>query len=177
MPSPRPPTTHFPRYWTKIDSAGQRSWSKAHLRSIGSSKSSGNSFRTRPQGILLLPDYSSTCPSKEAAYCGALHCITLADYTFPPHTKLFLRENSKALGPTPWKGASRAVWVDELLNAMPSEVDIARISAVGFRYCYRYEEDADLMMAICNPKFRNQLNDDAFSTILAQHLDKDCNCQ
>ena len=50
---------------------------------------------------MLLPPYSSTCASKEAAYRGALDSITLAHYTFLPHNKLFLRENGKAFGPTP----------------------------------------------------------------------------
>ena len=40
----------------------------------------------KAQQILLLPDNSSTCPSKEAAYCGALDSITLGDYTFLLHT-------------------------------------------------------------------------------------------
>ena len=120
-------------------------------------------------GTLLLPDYSSTCPSKEAAYRGALDSITLANYTFLPGTKLFLRENGKALGPTPCKEGTRAVWVDRSLDALPSEVDIARMSALGFRY----GEDTDLMMPIWSPEFKNQSDDDTVSTILAQHLDQD----
>ena len=123
----------------------------------------------KAQGILLLPDFLSKCPSEEAAYPGTLDSITSADYAFPPHTKLFLRENRKALGPTPWKGGSRADSVEESLNPLPAEVDIAMISAVGFRY----EEDTDLMMPIWSPKFKNQSDDDAVSTSLAQHPDRD----
>ena len=120
----------------------------------------------KAQRILLLLDYSSTCPSKEAAYLGALDSITLADYTLPPHTRLYLRENGKALGPTPWKGGTRVVWVDRSLYALPLQVDIARISAVGFRY----EEDGDSMMLIWSPRFENQSDDDVVPTILAPRL-------
>ena len=93
----------------------------------------------------------------------------MADYTFPPHTKVFLREDGKALGPTPWKGDTRAVWVDGSLDALPSKVDVARTLAVGFRY----DEDSDVMMQIWSPKFKKQSDESAVSTILAQHLDKD----
>ena len=163
----------FPRHWIEMDSSWQRflskdfiwaspplEWLKQVVRMFISDKA---------QGIILLPDCSSTCPSKGGAYCGALDSITLADYTFRPHTKLLFSKNGKALGPTPWKVGTRAVWVKRSLDSLPSEVDIARISAVGFRY----EEDTDLMMPIWSPKFRNQSVDDAVSTILAQLLDKD----
>ena len=70
----------------------------------------------KAQGNSLLLDYSSTCPSKEAAYRGALNSITLAGCTFPPHTKLFLSENGKASGPTPWSGGTWAIWVDGTLT-------------------------------------------------------------
>ena len=93
----------------------------------------------------------------------------MADYTFPPHTKLFLRENGKPLGPTPWMGRTRAVWVNRSLDTLPSESDIARISVKAFRY----EKDTDLMMPIWSPKFKNQSDDDAVYTVSAQRLDKD----
>ena len=125
-------------------------------------------WRTSPRSGTAWPDYYSTCPSKAAAYCGALYSIRLADYTFPSYTKLFWKQNGKALGPTPWKEGTRVVLVDGSLDALPSEVDIARISAVGFRY----GEDTDLMMPIWSPKSKNQSDDNAVSTILAQHLDK-----
>ena len=57
-----------------------------------------------------------------AAYRGALDIVTLVDYTFPPHTKLFLRENGKPLCLTPWKGGTRAILVDGSPDAMPCEL-------------------------------------------------------
>ena len=147
-------TNHrFPRYWTQMHSAWQRSWSKEFIWANPPLEWLEQVVRKfisdKAQGILLLPDYSSTCPSKEVAYRGALAFITLKDDTFLPHTKLFLREKGKALGPTPWKGGTPAVLVDGSLDSLPSEVDLARISAVGFRY----EEDTDLMMPLWSPKF------------------------
>ena len=38
---------------------------------------------------------------------------------------------------------------------------------------FRYEEDTDLMMPIWSPKSMNQSDDDAVSTILANHQGKD----
>ena len=161
----------IPQYWTEMNSAWQRSrssgfiwasppfvWLKNVIKKLNSDKA---------HWILLLQDYSSTCSSKEAAYRGALDSITLANQTFQPHTQLFLRENGNSMGPTPWNGGNRAVWVDVSLDALPSEENIARTSAVGFQY----KEDTDLRMPILSPNFENQSYDDAFSTTLAQHLD------
>ena len=88
----------FPRYWTEMDSSSLSSWSKDFIWAnplvewlVQLVKEFISDIA---QKILLLPDSASTCRSKEAAYRGALDSITLANYTFPPHTKLFLRENA-----------------------------------------------------------------------------------
>ena len=94
----------FPRYRTEMDSTWQRSWSEEFIWDNPPFELLGQVVRKfisdNAQWILLLLIYSSTCPSKEVAYRGALAFITLKDYTFLPHTKLFLREKGKALGPT-----------------------------------------------------------------------------
>ena len=88
-----------------MDSALRRSWSKGFILANSPFQWLYQIVQKfildKAQGTLFLPNYSSTCPSKETAYRGAMHCITLAVYTFPPHSKLFLRENGTALGPAP----------------------------------------------------------------------------
>ena len=60
----------FPRYWTEIDSAWQQSWSKeiicANLPFEWLEQVVETFISDKGEGILLLPDYSSTCISKEA---------------------------------------------------------------------------------------------------------------
>ena len=59
--------------------------------------------------------------------------------------------------------------VDGSLDALPSEVDLAWISTLGFGY----EADTELMMPIWSPKLKKRSDDEGVSTTLAQHLDKD----
>ena len=131
-------TTNYPipRYWTDMHRAWQHAWSKkfiwADLPFKWLAQVVKKFFSDKADGILLMPDYSSKCVSKQVAYRGALDCLTLEDYTFPPHTKLLSREIGKALGPTPLKEATLALWVDWSLDALPSEVDIARNSGWDF---------------------------------------------
>ena len=126
----------LPWYWPETPSAWGRSWPKefiwANLPFEWFEQVVKKFISDKARRIRLLPDYSSTCPSKEAAYLGALDSITLADYAFLPHNNLFLRGNGKAWGPTPWKGGTRALWLDGSLGALPSQIDSARISVVGY---------------------------------------------
>ena len=135
----------FSRYWTKMDGAWQQKWSNPWSEWL--EQVVQKFISDKAQQMLLLRDYSSACPFNEAAHRGALNSITLADCTVPPHTKLFLSGNGKASGRTPCNGGTWAIWVDGFLDALPSEVDTARISAVRFQY----EEDTDLMMPIWSP--------------------------
>ena len=83
-------------------SAWQRSWSKEFIWATPPFEwllqVVQKFISNKANGILLLPDCSSTCPSKEAAYPGALDSITLADYTFPPQKKAFLEGKWHIIG-------------------------------------------------------------------------------
>ena len=88
---------------------------------------------------------------------------------FRPTPSRSYKKMAKHWDPSLERGVRGPFSVDGSLPALPSEVHIARFSAVGFRY----EEYTDLLMPIWSPQFKNQSDDDAVSTILAKHLDKD----